>query len=71
MVDHTILLNNLHNLELDPRLQKMYHDIYETVISRVKVNGELSREMHESRGICQRETSTEGFKAKDNLFLQK
>ena len=41
-------------------------------MSRVRLNGELSRVIRESRGIRQgEETSTDGFKAKDNKFLNR
>ena len=72
MVDHTALLTSLYDLHLEPHLWKMYDDMYSTVISRVRVNGMLSREIREGRGIRQGgETSTEGFKAKENSFLKK
>ena len=72
MVDHTELLTALHDLDLEPHLWQLYYDMYSQVISRVRVNGLLSREIQESRGIRQGgETSTEGFKAKENPFLHK
>ena len=37
MVDHSILLNAQHDLELDPHMWKLYHDMYETVNSRGRV----------------------------------
>lgn len=70
VVDHTILLNAMYDLEIDPHLWRVYHDMYAEVLSRVRVNGELSRVIKEGRGIRQGgETSTEGFKAKENRFL--
>jgi hypothetical protein len=70
MVDHTILLNSLADLNIDPHLWHLYKDMYSKVLSRVRVNGQLSRPIHESRGIRQGgETSSEAFKAKENQFL--
>ena len=72
MVDHTVLLNALHDLDIDPHLWRLYQDMYETVTSRVRLQGQLSRMIFESRGIRQGgETSTEAFKAKDNRFLRR
>ncbi len=72
MVDHCILLNALHDLDIDPFLWRLYEDMYGDVTSRVRINGQLSRAIKETRGIRQGgETSTEGFKAKDNAFLNK
>ena len=72
MVDHTVLLNALYDLKMDPHLWRLYEDMYHTVMSRVRLNGELSRVIQESRGIRQGgETSTDGFKAKDNKFLNR
>ena len=72
MVDHTVLLNALHDLQLEPHLWRLYKDMYSAVLSRVRVNGELSRVIKEGRGIRQGgETSTDGFKAKENPFLRK
>ena len=70
MVDHTILLNSLHDLQLEPHLWYMYKDMYSQVQSQVRINGQLSRRIKEGRGIRQGgETSTEGFKSKENPFL--
>ena len=72
MVDHTILLNSLHDLDLEPHLWFLYKDMYSKVQSKVKINGRLSRCIQEERGIRQGgETSTEGFKAKENPFLNR
>jgi hypothetical protein len=50
----------------------LYQDMYSSVTSQVRLNGHLSRKIREHRGIRQGgETSTEGFKAKDNNFLRK
>ena len=70
MVDRTVMLNAMHSLELSPSLWSLYDDMYSSVTSRVRINGELSRPLVEKRGIRQGgETSTETFKAKDNSFL--
>ena len=50
MVDHTILLNVL-DLEFDPHFWNLYYDMYEMMISRVKVNGELLERYMKGRGI--------------------
>jgi hypothetical protein len=70
MVDHTVLLNSLHDLGIDPHLWHLYADMYSKVVSRVRINGQMSRPIQEGRGIRQGgETSSEVFKAKDNSFL--
>ena len=72
MVDHTALLNSLHDIGIDPHLWQLYHDMYTSVTSKVRLNGELSEEIKEERGVRQGgETSTEGFKAKENPFLER
>ena len=72
VVDHTVLLNSLYDLNLGPHLWSLYKDMYRNVTSRVRLHGHLSRVINERRGIRQGgETSTEGFKSKDNKFLNK
>ena len=72
MVDHTALLNSLHDIGIDPHLWQLYHDMYTSVTSKVRLNGELSEEIKEGRGVRQGgETSTEGFKSKENPFLDR
>jgi hypothetical protein len=53
MVDHTALLNALFDLNLEPQLWQLYHDMYSTVNSQVRLHGELSRKITEGRGIRQ------------------
>ena len=44
--------------------------MYSDVVTKVRINRELSEPFHETRGIRQGgETSTDGYKAKDNNFL--
>lgn len=72
MVNHTVMLNALHDLGIDPHLWQLYKDMYSKVTSRVRIDGKLSREFREERGIRQGgETSSEAFKAKDNQFLSR
>ena len=72
MVDHTMMLASLADMELDPQLWLLYRDMYGMVTSRVRIGGELSRCITEERGIRQGgETSTEIFKAKENKFLNR
>ena len=72
VVSHTVMLNALKDLGINPHLWSLYSDMYQAVSSRVRLQGQLSRTIHEQRGIRQGgETSTEIFKAKDNSFLDK
>ena len=43
MVDHTILMTSLHDLDLDPHLWHLYKDMYARVTSQVRIGGQLSR----------------------------
>ena len=70
MVDHTVLLNELHDIGITSSLWNMYSDMYAQVTSRIRLNGELSRIIQEERGIRQgAETSPTAFKIKDTKFL--
>ena len=72
MVDHTCLLNALYDTGIKGHIWYIYQDMYAKVSSKVRLNGQLSRIINESRGIRQGgETSTEAFKAKDNAFLSR
>ena len=72
MVNHTILLNALHDASIDPYLFNIYKEMYTNVKSRIRAYGVLSREISEERGIRQGgETSSEVFKVKDNRFLER
>ena len=72
MVDHTILLNALLDLQLEPHLWCLHNDMYASVLSQVRVNSQLSHKFKEGRGIRKGgETSTDGFKANENKFLNR
>ena len=72
IVYHTILLIALHDLQLEPHLWHLYNDMYMTVLSQVRVNGQLSHKFKEGRGIRKGgETSPDGFKVKENMFLNR
>jgi hypothetical protein len=70
MVDHTSMLNALHDQGVTGPLWQLYRDMYDRVLSRVKVDGLLSKEILEGQGIRQGgTTSADCFKAKSNRFL--
>ena len=70
MVDHTTLLTSLYDTGVRHQWWFLYQDMYTNVKSKVRLNNQLSRDIHESRTIKQGgETSTEAFKVKDNAFL--
>ena len=50
MVDNTILMTSLHDLNLDPHLWHLYKDMYVRVMSLVRIGGQLSKCTEEGRG---------------------
>ena len=62
----------LNDIDLEAHLWYLYKDMYSNVQSQVRLNGKLSMYIQEGRGIRQgRETSTEGFKSKENPFFSR
>ena len=72
VVWHHSALASLREHGIKGPLWNLYSDMYETVTSRIKVNGTLTREIHETQGIRQGGlTSTEIFNNRNDDILKK
>ena len=71
-VSHTNMLGSLLNEGLEAPLWRMYADIYSHITSKVKLRGNLSREIKEGQGIWQgADTSPEIFNGRGNSLIRK
>ena len=72
LVSHTNMLGSLFNEGLEAPLWRMYADIYSHITSKVKLQGNLSREIKEGQGIRQgADTSPEIFNGRGNSLIRK